>query len=117
MNRTRDFGPNGGSDMSEAKHWQRRIYSGLVCIILGSISSFPSNLFPQVNLATLLPQDIGKGAAYEAYRMWKYYRAPLFDPLASSGMSGSLERVREALVGLAIGEGASMSLILAASHK
>lgn len=34
MNRTRDFGPGGGAGMREARHWQRRVYSGLVRIIL-----------------------------------------------------------------------------------
>ena len=30
MNRTRDFGPNGGGDMREARQWQRRVYGGIV---------------------------------------------------------------------------------------
>ncbi|KIP10910.1 hypothetical protein PHLGIDRAFT_125231 [Phlebiopsis gigantea 11061_1 CR5-6] len=92
MNRTRDFGPNGGGDMQEARHWQRRVYSGIV------------------NLSTLLPQEIGMAAAYEAYRMWKYHRGPLFDPLISPGMNGppGMERVREALVGLAIAEASKL---------
>lgn len=30
MNRTREFGPNGGAGPSEARLWQRRVYSGLV---------------------------------------------------------------------------------------
>ena len=48
----------------------------------------------------MLPAEIGAAAAYEAYRMWKHHRGPLFDPLG-----GVLERERDALVGLAIGEG------------
>ena len=59
----------------------------------------------QVDLVQCLPQDIGMAAAYEAYRMWKYNRSALFDPLQSVGGSGATERVREALVGLAIAEG------------
>ena len=49
----------------------------------------------------MLPAEIGAAAAYEAYRMWKHHRGVLFDPLG-----GVLERERDALVGLAIGEGA-----------
>lgn len=107
MNRTREFGPNGGGDINDAKHWQRRVYSGIVCLFSGEHVLRLSDSATQVNLTTLLPQDLGMAAAYEAYRMWKYHRAPLFDPLTSTGMGGSMERVREALVGLAIGEGMS----------
>ena len=56
-----------------------------------------------------LPQDLGVAAAYEAYRMWKYHRADLFDPLYSTGGSNAVERVREGLVGLALGEGTRIS--------
>jgi hypothetical protein len=44
-------------------------------------------------------------AAYEAYRMWKYHRSTMFDPLYSAGGNGAVERVREGLVGIAIAEG------------
>ncbi|KAJ3522155.1 hypothetical protein NM688_g8917 [Phlebia brevispora] len=81
MNRARDSG-YGGFDTHEAKVWQRRVYSGLV------------------NLAEILPSEIGAAAAYEAYRMWKHHRAMLFDPLG-----GASEREREALMALATGEG------------
>lgn len=54
----------------------------------------------QVNLAEILPGDIGAAAAYEAYRMWKHHRRQLFDPLG-----GASEREREALIGLATAEG------------
>ncbi|EKM54450.1 uncharacterized protein PHACADRAFT_258301 [Phanerochaete carnosa HHB-10118-sp] len=86
MNRTRDFGSTGGAGTNEARLWQRRIYSGLV------------------DFSQLLPHDIGMAAAYEAYRMWKYHRRVLFDPLLSSGATGAIERAREGLVGLAIAE-------------
>lgn len=86
MNRTRDFGPGGGAGMREARHWQRRVYSGLV------------------NLSQLLPADIGMAAAYEAYRMWKHHHGVLFDPLLTAAGPGAMEREREAMVGLAIGE-------------
>lgn len=62
----------------------------------------------QVDLTQLLPQDIGIAAAYEAYRMWKHHRSTLFDPLMTGG-TGNVERVREAIVGLAIAEGSSTS--------
>ncbi|KAF7792363.1 hypothetical protein EIP86_003399 [Pleurotus ostreatoroseus] len=83
MNRTRDMGYNGGYDIRDAKVWQRRV------------------LFvdEQVNLAEVLPGEIGAAAAYEAYRMWKHHRGLLFEPLG-----GATEREREALIGLATAE-------------
>lgn len=104
MNRTRDFGPSGGGGISEARIWQRQIYSGIVRQPMHSSGNLLTE--SKVNLSQLLPHDIGMGAAYEAYRMWKHHRPTLFDPLLSSGAIGSLERVREGLVGLAIAEGA-----------
>ena len=68
----------------------------------------------KVDLSQLLPQDIGMAAAYEAYRMWKHHRGVLFDPLLSGGTVGAIERVREGLVGLAIGEG---SYFLSPPHR
>lgn len=81
VNRVRASGYTGGFSVSEAKAWQRRVYSGII------------------NLAEMLPGEIGAAAAYEAYRMWKHHREVLFDPLG-----GSMERERDALIGLAIGE-------------
>ncbi len=53
-----------------------------------------------MSLAHILPADIGAAGAYEAYRMWKYHYTPLFETLG-----GVPEREREALIGMAIGEG------------
>ncbi|KAI0645489.1 hypothetical protein C8Q79DRAFT_1010443 [Trametes meyenii] len=64
----------------EARHWHRRVYSGLV------------------PLSELLPADIGAAAAYEAYRTWKY-NSFLYEPL-----SADRERQREGLIGMAIAE-------------
>ncbi|KAI0365668.1 hypothetical protein BV20DRAFT_1046655 [Pilatotrama ljubarskyi] len=64
----------------EARHWHRRVYSGLV------------------SLSQLLPADIGAAAAYEAYRTWKH-NSFLYEPL-----SADRERQREGLIGMAIAE-------------
>lgn len=56
----------------------------------------------QVNLAQVLPADIGAAAAYEAYRIFKYRRERVFDPLGQD-----VERQREALIAMAVAEGAS----------
>ena len=48
----------------------------------------------------MLPAEVGAAAAYEAYRMWKHHRGALFAPLG-----GLSDRERDALIGLAIGEG------------
>jgi len=69
-----------GASTHEARRWHRQVYGG------------------QVNVAELLPRDIGSAAAYEAYRMWKYHH-PLYEPLG-----GSPEREREAMMGMAIAE-------------
>jgi hypothetical protein len=45
------------------------------------------------------PEEIGHAAAYEAYRTW-IHNANLYQPLSADD-----ERQREALVGLAVGEG------------
>ncbi|EIW63206.1 uncharacterized protein TRAVEDRAFT_56309 [Trametes versicolor FP-101664 SS1] len=64
----------------EARHWHRRIYSGMV------------------QLQQLLPADIGAAAAYEAYRTWKH-NSFLYEPL-----SADRELQREGLIGMAIAE-------------
>ena len=48
----------------------------------------------------MLPAEIGHAAAYEAYRTWTH-NSSIYEPL-----SGDLERQREGLIGLSIGEGA-----------
>ncbi|CCM01609.1 uncharacterized protein FIBRA_03669 [Fibroporia radiculosa] len=70
-----------GIGFNEARHWHRRIYGGLV------------------NLAQVLPADIGAAAAYEAYRIWKYHQNIVYQPL-----NNDPERQREALVAMAIAE-------------
>lgn len=53
-----------------------------------------------MDITQLLPAELGAAAGYEAFRLWEHhnsvYRSPLMD---------DREREREALVGLAIGEG------------
>lgn len=48
----------------------------------------------------MLPSDIGAAAAYEVWRNWRSHYGVYAQPLA-----GDRERQREALVGLAVGEG------------
>lgn len=47
------------------------------------------------------PCEIGHAAAYEAYRTW-IHNSSIYEPL-----SGDIDRQREGLVGLAVGEGIS----------
>lgn len=54
-----------------------------------------------MNLSQILPADIGAAAAYEAYRIYKYRRGRVFDPLGQE-----VERQREALIAMAVAEGA-----------
>ncbi|KAL7281219.1 hypothetical protein ACG7TL_004527 [Trametes sanguinea] len=84
VSRLRDF-LGMGIGHHEARHWHRRVYSGLV----------PLN--------QLLPADIGAAAAYEAYRTWKH-NSFLYEPL-----SADRERQREGLIGMAIAETGSRS--------
>ncbi|KAI0780279.1 hypothetical protein C8Q74DRAFT_1316590 [Fomes fomentarius] len=79
MSRAPYFGSMGIA-REDARHWHRRIYSGLV------------------PLMQLLPDDIGAAAAYEAYRTWKH-NSFLHEPL-----SADREQQREGLVGMAIAE-------------
>ncbi|KZT08445.1 uncharacterized protein LAESUDRAFT_67373 [Laetiporus sulphureus 93-53] len=69
-----------GANFHEARHWHRQIYGGLV------------------NVAQVLPIDLGSAAAYEAYRYWKYHH-PLYEPLG-----GSPEMEREAMIAMAVAE-------------
>jgi hypothetical protein len=52
----------------------------------------------------MLPAEIGHAAAYEAYRTWMH-NSSIYEPL-----SGDIERQRDGLIGLAIAEGALMSI-------
>ncbi|KAH9847194.1 hypothetical protein C2E23DRAFT_849887 [Lenzites betulinus] len=79
MTRLRDI-LGMGPGHHEARHWHRKIYSGMV------------------PLTQLLPADIGAAAAYEAYRTWKH-NSFLYEPL-----SADRERQREGLIGMAIAE-------------
>lgn len=76
----------GGPSMLEAKVLHRRAYGGLGDIMV------------------MAPMEIGAAAAYEVWRNWRYNYGILAQPL-----SGDTESQREALVGLAIGEGMSPS--------
>ncbi|KAI0062835.1 hypothetical protein BV25DRAFT_1899574 [Artomyces pyxidatus] len=69
-----------GMGLHEARHWHRRAYGGL-----GEITR-------------MLPAEIGSAAAYEAYRQFKYNSS------AYTYVRGDHERMREALVGLAVAE-------------
>ncbi|KAI0633285.1 hypothetical protein C8Q77DRAFT_776759 [Trametes polyzona] len=79
MTRLRDI-LGMGVGHHEARHWHRRVYSGMV------------------PLSQLLPEDIGAAAAYEAYRTWKH-NSFLYEPL-----SADRERQREGLIGMAVAE-------------
>ncbi len=48
----------------------------------------------------MAPLEVGAAAAYEAWRTWKAHYGVYGQPL-----SGDRERQREALTGLAVGEG------------
>lgn len=48
----------------------------------------------------MAPNEIGAAAAYEVFRTWTYHYGIVAQPL-----SGDFERQREAIVGLAVGEG------------
>ncbi|KAF8332046.1 uncharacterized protein EI90DRAFT_916672 [Cantharellus anzutake] len=73
----------GGSSVgpSEARHWHRRIYGGMI------------------DIGSLPPADLGAAAGYEAYRLFTYHRGIYRTPLADDR-----DREEEALAGLAIAE-------------
>ena len=52
----------------------------------------------------MLPSDVGAAAAYEAWRNWKHHYGIYGQPLGSDR-----DRQREALIGMAIGEGQANS--------
>ena len=112
MNRVRDFGPTGGVGMHEARVWQRRLYSGLVCIVSHILVAPLILMNWQVNLSQVLPADIGVAAAYEAYRYWKHHNRVLFAPL-----SNDVERTREGFVGLALAEGSLLRSQLSLARR
>lgn len=53
----------------------------------------------QYELSRMMPTEIGYAAAYEAYRTW-IHNSSIYEPL-----SGDVDRQREGMVGLAVGEG------------
>lgn len=53
-----------------------------------------------MDIRSLLPEDIGAAAGYEAWRSWKYHHGVYAQPL-----SGDREREREAIIGIAVAEG------------
>lgn len=73
----------GGTSVgpSEAKHWHRRVYGGMV------------------ETVSLTPTELGAAAGYEAYRLFTYHRSIYRQPLADDR-----DREEEALAGLAIAE-------------
>ncbi|KAH8109351.1 Piwi domain-containing protein [Phellopilus nigrolimitatus] len=83
-----------GPSLVEAKRLHRRAYGGLGDIL------------------AMVPADIGAAAAYEVWRNWRYHYGILAQPL-----SGDEERQREALIGLAVGEGVVQSLIFASNMR
>lgn len=68
----------------EAQSWHKRVYGGLV------------------DVASMLPAEIGAAAGYEAWRFFDHHRGIYRQPLMDDR-----EREGEALVGLAVGEGES----------
>ena len=109
MARSSAFG-GMGLGHAEARYWHRRIYSGMVrntSSLLRTCRKRGSSLCTQAPLTQVLPTDIGAAAAYEVWRNWRYNYGILAQPL-----SGDAERQREALVGLAIGEGPFSSPLL-----
>jgi hypothetical protein len=57
-------------------------------------------------MGSMMPEEIGHAAAYEAYRTWTY-NSSIYEPL-----SGDIERQREGLIGLAIAEGTLTMIFL-----
>lgn len=106
-NRVRDYSGLGGESslgfgvgMSEARHWHRRAYGGLVSSHFLCARLYLADFFyVQGSTTQMLPAEIGHAAAYEAYRTW-IHNSSIYEPL-----SGDIERQREGLIGLAIAEG------------
>ncbi|CAE6421042.1 unnamed protein product [Rhizoctonia solani] len=65
----------------DARSWHQRVYGGMV------------------DVATLMPAEIGAAAGYEAWRFWEHHRGIYRQPLMDDH-----EREGEALIGLAVGE-------------
>lgn len=72
----------GGLSRRESQSWHKRVYGGLV------------------DVATMMPGEIGAAAGYEAWRFFEHHRGIYRQPLMDDR-----EREGEALVGLAVGEG------------
>jgi len=71
----------GGLSRRESQSWHKRVYGGLV------------------DVATMMPAEIGAAAGYEAWRFFDHHRGIYRQPLMDDR-----EREGEALVGLAVGE-------------
>ncbi|CAE6369913.1 unnamed protein product [Rhizoctonia solani] len=65
----------------DAESWHQRVYRGMV------------------DVATMMPAEIGAAAGYEAWRFWEHHRGIYRQPLMDDH-----DREGEALIGLAIGE-------------
>ena len=80
----------------------------MVCKILdldkNSRLIVPLRSILQGDIQRMMPADVGAAAAYKVWRNWKYHYGIYGQPLG-----GDRERQREALVGLAVGEGTSIS--------
>ncbi|KAH7108124.1 hypothetical protein BKA62DRAFT_681137 [Auriculariales sp. MPI-PUGE-AT-0066] len=74
-----------GVGKEEAKYWHRRVYGGMA------------------DIPGMEPRHVGAAAGYEALRIWQYHKAIYRQPL-----SDDHEREREALAGLAVGEGSKL---------
>ncbi|KAF5370566.1 hypothetical protein D9758_002083 [Tetrapyrgos nigripes] len=72
---------NRNVGMHESRYWHNRVYSG----------------YSDIN--SMLPEEIGHAAAYEAHRHFLHFSGTLYGPLG-----GDLEAQREAFVGWTIGE-------------
>jgi len=81
-NTVRHRGDYPGVGMHESRYWHNRAYGGYS------------------DLNSLLPEEIGHAAAYEAYRHFLHYNGTLYGPLGTDP-----ESQREAFVGWTIGEG------------
>lgn len=98
-NKMRNYAGNAiGQD--EASVYHRRAYGGFVSTpfyIFHLSSSYPCI---QGDLQRMNSTEVGAAAAYEAWRNWKAHYGIYGQPI-----SGDRERQREALIGLAVGEG------------
>ena len=97
-NGRREFGHDGSrrSAILASTHLWRSRKSNLLHLFIYPLTHSSA----QTDIRSVLPSDIGAAAAFEAWRNWQAHNSIYAQPLA-----GDTERMREALVGLAIAEG------------